>query len=83
VYLKATGRAIPRALEVGVHFQGESDCVVRVEMGSVCAVDDLEMRSNPMEGMEASEEGKEEEEEEIPETRIRTLSSVTVSIGLK
>ena len=73
VYLKATGRAIPRALELGVKFQGEEDCFVRVEMGSVSAVDDVEVRVPE----EVGEEG------EVPETRIRTLSSVTVCIGLR
>ena len=71
VYIKATGRAIPRALGLGVEFQGEEGCVVRVEMGSVRAVDDVEVI------------GKEGEDEDIPETRIRNVSSVTVSIGLE
>lgn len=77
VYLKATGRAIPRALEIGVHFQGEEDCGVRVEMGSVSAIDDIEVK----EPGEEKQDG--DDEEELPETRIRTLSSVTVSIVLK
>ena len=77
VYLKATGRAIPRALELGVKFQGEEDCRVRVEMGSVKAIDDVEVRG----GDEV--EGGEEEADDVPETRIRTLSTVTVCIGLK
>jgi ribonuclease P/MRP protein subunit POP7 len=70
VYLKATGRAIPRALELGVQFQGEEgEYVVKVEMGSVKAVDDVEVVG--------------EVEEDVPETRMRTVSSVTVSIGTK
>jgi ribonuclease P/MRP protein subunit POP7 len=77
VYLKATGRAIPRALELGVGFQGEADCVVRVEMGSVKAIDDIEVRDT------GEDVGAEEGGVEVPETRIRTVSSVTVSIGLK
>lgn len=82
VYLKATGRAIPRALELGVKFQGETDCRVRVEMGSVKAIDDVEVRPSSTEDGEG-EAGKEEGEgEEVPETRIRTLSTVTVCIGL-
>jgi ribonuclease P/MRP protein subunit POP7 len=75
VYLKATGRAIPKALSLGVEFQREGEgCVVRVEMGSVRAVDDIEVTDG---GDGAEEDG------EVPETRIRTVSSVTVSIGLK
>lgn len=77
VYLKATGRAIPRALELGVKFQGEEDCRVRVEMGSVKAIDDVEVRGG------GEVEGGEEEADDVPETRIRTLSTVTVCIGLK
>ena len=79
VYLKATGRAIPRALELGVKFQGEEDCVVRVEMGNVRAVDDVEVR----EPAGKDGEGGEGDEEEVPETRIRVLSTVTVCIGLR
>jgi ribonuclease P/MRP protein subunit POP7 len=79
VYLKATGRAIPRALELGVQFQGEDEgCVVKVEMGSVKAIDDLEVKSKS-----GGEDVVDEEEEDVPETRIRTISSVTVSIRMK
>lgn len=78
VFLKATGRAIPRALELGVRFQGEDDCRVRVEMGSVKAIDDVEVTVGG-----EGEEGEGGEEEDVPETRIRTLSTVTVCIGLK
>ncbi|KAF2819879.1 hypothetical protein CC86DRAFT_361270 [Ophiobolus disseminans] len=80
VCLKATGRAIPRALELGVQFQEDGDCVVKVEMGSVKAIDDIEVHDK-----EGIEEGAvdDAEEEDIPETRIRTIGSVTVSIGLK
>ncbi|KAH4274597.1 hypothetical protein HBI04_003500 [Parastagonospora nodorum] len=74
VYVKATGRAIPKALGLGVEFQGEEGCVVRVEMGSVRAVDDVEV---------VGKEGDDGDEEDIPETRIRNVSSVTVSIGLE
>jgi ribonuclease P/MRP protein subunit POP7 len=86
IYLKATGRAIPRALEVGLHFQAEDDCWVKVEMGSVSAIDDIEVKSQTAED-EGGEEGKggqaEKEVDDIPETRIRMVSSVTVTIGLK
>lgn len=98
VYVKATGRAIERALQMGVHFQGEDDCVVKVEMGSVRAIDDIEIKNESHGGGEGGEKGLAEREgtsagrkgknqkwkdEEIPETRIRTLSSITVIIGLK
>ncbi|KAL1796834.1 hypothetical protein ACET3X_005374 [Alternaria dauci] len=84
IYLKATGRAIPRALELGLHFQSDDDCWVRVELGNVSAIDDIEVESRGATGEEASGEPEHEAEaDDVPETRIRTLSSVTVSIGLK
>ena len=73
IYLKATGRAIPRALELGLHFQSEEDCWVKIEMESR----DARGEEGP------GEPGDEAEADDVPETRIRTLSSVTVSIGLK
>jgi ribonuclease P/MRP protein subunit POP7 len=62
-------------LELGVYFQDDigGDCVVRVEMGSVKAIDDVEVHGD--EGGVG--------EEAVPETRMRNVSSVTVSIGLK
>ncbi len=70
VFLKATGRAIPRALSLGVHFQMEESCAVKVEMGNVRAIDDVEVPDG-------------EDGDEVPETRLRTLSTVTVSIERK
>ncbi|RMZ72248.1 ribonuclease p mrp subunit pop7 [Pyrenophora seminiperda CCB06] len=87
VYLKATGRAIPRALEIALHFQADQSCGVRVDLGSVKAIDDIEIKSIPSTGTHEAtgqeEQGQDQEaDESIPETRIRMLSSVTVSIGL-
>jgi len=45
VYIKATGRAIPRALEIGNYFQTQSDCKVMLSIGSVDVVDDIEIKS--------------------------------------
>jgi ribonuclease P/MRP protein subunit POP7 len=88
VYLKATGRAIPRVLEIGLHFQTEKDCWVKVEMGSVSAIDDIEVKRRTGTAEVGTREAEAEAEEEaeaddVPETRIRTLSSVIVTIGLK
>lgn len=98
VYMKASGRAIPRALEVGLHFQDERDCKVQVQMGSVKAVDDIEVDiAGPdaeghvaMEGADGIEAGEKQErqsrsemaQEDTPETRVRNLSVVTVAICL-
>ncbi|KAF2132070.1 hypothetical protein P153DRAFT_421112 [Dothidotthia symphoricarpi CBS 119687] len=76
VYVKATGRAIPRALEIGGCFLGEEGVRVRVEMGSVRAVDDVDV------GDVGDGEG-EEVEVDVPETRLRSVSSITISIGME
>lgn len=85
VYVKATGRAIERALRIGVHFQGESDCRVRVETGSVMAVDDIEVREDNSVGddKEKSKLKDELKDEDVPETRVRMVSSVTVAVALR
>jgi ribonuclease P/MRP protein subunit POP7 len=117
VYVKATGRAIPRALEIGCYFQGQADCRVRVEIGSVCAIDDIEIKPDAEKAVQKEEQERGEgmdtgdvamtdadddngeqrkgeggrkkrkkqvvAEEDVPETRLRNLSAVTVSICLK
>lgn len=105
MFLKASGRAIERALQIGVYFQDEDDCKVRIEMGSVQAIDDIQIprikkkSDGEDEEMEGNEEGngapaagekekkkkgaKAWKEEDIPETRMRSLSCVTVVVGLK
>lgn len=74
VYIKATGKAIERAIQLGVWFGEQEDCGVVVKTGSVGAVDDIVM----MEG-----KTEEEDEEDIPESRIRWLSTIEVAVGLK
>lgn len=97
VFLKATGRAIERALQFGVHFQGEDDCKVRIEMGSVQAIDDIQIprkKKGDKREKEGGDNSKADGEgskksantlknEDIPESRVRTLSSITVAVGLK
>jgi ribonuclease P/MRP protein subunit POP7 len=77
VYVKATGRAIARALAVGVVFQAEeSEWRVRVEMGSLRAVDDVHVHAH-------ADDGDGGHDDEVPETRLRTLSCVTVAISAR
>jgi ribonuclease P/MRP protein subunit POP7 len=93
VLLKATGRAIPRALEIALYFQAEPDCRVRIDMGSVTAIDDVQVHVPSMDKTteedsgedekEKEQEEEDEQEDDVPETRLRMLSSVTVGIGLK
>ena len=74
VVLKATGRAIERVLELGLYFQGQPDCVIRIRTGGVGVVDDI---------VEGDREGDKEGEEELPETRVRKTSVVEVAVTLK
>ncbi|KAF2793806.1 hypothetical protein K505DRAFT_375104 [Melanomma pulvis-pyrius CBS 109.77] len=107
VFVKGSGKAIERVLEIGVYFQKERDCRVRVEIASVRAIDDIELGKaegevkhseegsggggGVMEVDVDQENGKKERkkkrkgmrDEDVPETRIRTLSVVTVAISLK
>ena len=46
VILKATGRAIEKALGLGVFFQGQGDVRVRLRTGSVGTVDDIIVDEN-------------------------------------
>lgn len=46
VILKATNRAIEKALGLGVFFQGQGDVRVRLRTGSVGAVDDIVVDEN-------------------------------------
>ena len=41
VVLKGTNRAIEKVLELGLYFQRQDDCMVRLKTGSVGVVDDI------------------------------------------
>ena len=75
--LKGTNRAIEKVLELGLYFQRQDDCMIRVRTGSVGVVDDI---------VHEEEDGEEEEEgegEELPESRVRKVSVVEVAVTLK
>ena len=76
VVLKGTNRAIEKVLGLGLYFQRQDDCMVRLRTGSVGVVDDI---------VQDEEEGREEEEdgEELPESRVRKVSVVEVAVTLK
>ncbi len=90
VVLKATNRAIEKALELGLYFQGQGDVDVRLRTGTVGAVDDIEEGKGPRKGMKGKgkrkvpgKEAEKVEEEELPETQIRKVSVLEVAITLK
>jgi len=72
VILVGTGRAIEKVLSLGLFFQGQADCWVRVGTGSVGAVDDV------VGGEEEEGEGEGE-----GETRVRRVSAVEVGVRLR
>lgn len=74
VVLKGTNRAIEKVLGLGLFFQGQDDCMVRLRTGSVGVVDDI---------VQEEEEDGEEEGEEVPESRVRKVSVVEVAVTLK
>ena len=83
VFLRGTGKAIARALELGLWFQGQEGYRVRVKTGTVCAVDDIVERDDvedAQEGDESMDVGS-KEAEEVQETRIRRLSMVEIGVS--
>jgi ribonuclease P/MRP protein subunit POP7 len=87
VYIKATGKAIEKAIRLGLHFQDQEDCFIRIKTGSVGAIDDIVARkSGRAAGYEADAETAGEKEEDLdglPETRVRFTSTIEIGVGLK
>lgn len=71
VVLKATSRAIEKALGLALFFQNKQGYEVRIRTGTVSVVDDVVGK----EAAECSMKG-------LPETRVRRLGSVEVEIKL-
>lgn len=81
VLLKATGRAMTRALDIAKYFQGEEDVQVEFRDGSVSVVDDIIKVENSADRDKT--EGQDEDCEDIPETRVRQVKMVEVAIKKK
>ena len=73
VYIKATGKAIERAIQLGVWFGEQEDCEVVVRTGSVGAIDDIVIKG----GKAVDDLG------DIPESRVRWVSTIEIAVGLK
>ncbi|KAL8998841.1 MAG: hypothetical protein Q9169_002179 [Polycauliona sp. 2 TL-2023] len=58
VVLKATNRAIEKALGLGIFFQGQGDVRVRLRTGSVGAVDDIVVEEQTIRKKERGKQGK-------------------------
>lgn len=80
VMLKATGRAVDKALSVALFLQSLGDLNVQVRTGSVGAIDDIDA---DMVEEEAERHDNEGESQELPESRVRMTSVIEIAVSLK
>ncbi|KEQ72485.1 hypothetical protein M436DRAFT_15678, partial [Aureobasidium namibiae CBS 147.97] len=80
VILKATGKAIAKALSLGVWFQQRAEYAVRIETGTVGAIDDI-VPSEDAAGEEEDQKMKDDGQEDIPESRIRFASTIQIFVS--
>jgi ribonuclease P/MRP protein subunit POP7 len=80
IILKATGKAIAKALSLGVWFEEKGEYSVRIETGTVGAIDDIVA---PEDGGAEDEDKdmKEGADEGIPESRIRYASTIKIFVS--
>lgn len=81
VLLKATNRAIDKALGVALYLREQGDLLVQLKTGTVAVVDDIILKKM-LENAAKGEKEPEGSEEEL-ETRVRHLSMLEVSIRTK
>lgn len=91
VVVRATGRAVQKALAVGVWFLKKEGYGVRIKTGSVGAIDDIDVAEDgdvaagaAKDGDDAGkvdgDEGEEKVQQDIPESRIRYASTVEIAV---
>ncbi len=83
VLVKATGRAIEKALQVALFFQGQDDCAVRLRTGNVATVDDIVPKEIDASSMGYGNSAEEAEDLNLPETRLRKVPMLEIAISLK
>ncbi|EMC98411.1 hypothetical protein BAUCODRAFT_425308 [Baudoinia panamericana UAMH 10762] len=98
VWIKGTGKAVRRVMEMGLWFQQREEYAVRLRTGSVGAIDDVEVEGAEAEAEAESEAGNVETEKRdvveqakdpvlvpvpVPETRIRYVSVLEVAVSLR
>jgi ribonuclease P/MRP protein subunit POP7 len=80
IILKATGKAIAKALSLGLWFEEKEEYSVRIETGTVGAIDDIVAPEDG--GAEDEDEAmKDGAEEDIPESRIRYASTIQIFVS--
>lgn len=93
VFVKATGKAIDKALQLALFLQQQQDLRVNIKIGSVDAIDDIvtepkpeptagPLAQDPME-LDRSTAEADGDTEELPEARIRHASSVEIEVTLR
>lgn len=80
IILKATGKAIAKALSLGLWFEQKEEYSVRIETGTVGAIDDIVAPEDVAgEEDEAMKDGG--AEHDIPESRIRYASTIQIFVS--
>ncbi|KAH0543737.1 hypothetical protein FGG08_001919 [Glutinoglossum americanum] len=74
VSLKATAKAIEKALNLAIFFQGQKDCRVRIRTGSVGVVDDIIEVERPMMQGEGSKTADSRQEPSLKRKRSESSS---------
>ena len=82
ILMKGTSRAIEKVLSLGLYFQNQPECQVRIRTGTVGAVDDIVDKESTSVSEEPQDAG-EGARHELPESRIRYVSSVEVGVSLR
>lgn len=72
VLLRATGKAIAKALQMAHHLQKQPQYRIQIFTSSVDAIDDIEVPENEDEDMDGIDD--------LPEARIRSLSVVEIEV---
>lgn len=76
IVLKATGKAIAKALSLALWFQQRVEYNVRIETGTVGAIDDIVPPEET-----GGDQNMKDEEEDIPESRIRYASTIQIFVS--
>lgn len=94
VLIKATGKAIDKALNLALFFQGQQDCTVRINTGTVDAIDDLIQNSDLGDVVQQADDARADEAQpnqpvvvahnhDLPDARIRHASMIQVFVSLQ
>ena len=82
IVMKGTSRAIEKVLSLGIYFQNQPECQVRIRTGTVGVVDDI-VEKKSTSAPQKSQDAGEAAPHELPESRIRYVSSVEVGVSLR